>query len=124
MVKPKKDVKNIIGLYTNPIIFSYKLKTVRMMNYMNEEIFQRLQRIFLIRFNIDLKSKSTIDYDKHLLGKAWGLEPRDLLSLFLDIESQFSITISEKEIEKGNFSSINNLVRIIAAETASILALE
>ncbi|WP_034847510.1 peptide maturation system acyl carrier-related protein [Ruminiclostridium josui] len=80
---------------------------------MTEEIFMRLNDIFLKRFNIDLKSKSTMDYDKHLLGKEWGLEPRDLLILFMDIESQFGISISEKDIENGNFSSINNLVKMI-----------
>lgn len=89
-----------------------------MVKYMNEEIFQRLQEIFFTRFNIDFKSKSTMDYEKHLLGEDWGLKPRDLLVLFIDIESQFGISISEKEIERGNFSSINNLVKIISTETA------
>lgn len=86
------------------------------MEFMSKEIFEVLQDIFYKRFKIDLKAKESVDFEKPLLGNEWRLEARDLLCLFLDVESRFGISIPEKEIEKGNFSSIRNIAEIISSE--------
>jgi peptide maturation system acyl carrier-related protein len=85
---------------------------------MRREIFEGLQNIFNKRFKIDITTKGNEDFDKPLLGNEWKLEARDLLGLFLDVESEFGISIPEREIERGNFNSINNIVKIITAEIA------
>ncbi len=85
---------------------------------MSNEIFAGLSNIFNNRFKINLEQKDTADFNKHLLGREWGFEPRDLLYIFFDIEREFKISIPEEAIESGNFGTINNIAGVISAEIA------
>ena len=76
----------------------------------------RLQKILMQRFNINLGTQWQDIQDEHLLGSKIRMAPRDLLYLHSDIEKEFNIKIPEKHIVDGKFSSINNIVQIVCDE--------
>ncbi len=80
---------------------------------MNSAVYDIVKKIFNKRFNINLDEKDNTQLNKSLLGKEWGLEARDLLYIYFDIEREFGISISEEVIEEGNFDSVNNIISAI-----------
>jgi peptide maturation system acyl carrier-related protein len=87
-----------------------------MQKYINNDIEMRLKNIFRNRFEIDLSSKEISLLNENLLGKSINLSSTDLLYLLHDIEDEFGISIPEKQIADGNFSSFNNIVKIIYSQ--------
>lgn len=85
------------------------------------------QRDIVSELIILLKDKFKVDFsdrwedvkDKHLLGYTMGMRPRHLVYLFFEIEKVFGITISEKYIIGGNFSTFASIVQIIHNELES-----
>lgn len=72
----------------------------------------KLNNIFKKKFNIDFDS-GIYDEESHLLGKNIRLFPRDLLNLYIYIEDEFNITISQQEIADEKFSDFNSILSLI-----------
>lgn len=95
------------------------------------EIDSKLKAIFLKRFGLDFGAMGSTapDWfrtdmapikeefgDKKLLGREFGMPPRDLLYLFFDIEKEFGISIPQESIASGEFSTYNGICRMIEKE--------
>ena len=80
----------------------------------NRIIISELEEIFKKLFNIPFQSLQIELYHEALLGKKFNLSASDLLCLYMEVEKRFSISISEKEVARGNFNNINNIISIIA----------
>lgn len=78
-----------------------------------EDVYEKLCRIFSDRFEINLKTVQEENFYKHLLGCEFGLAPRDLIYIYLDIEKEFGITIPDEDIAAGGLSTINRMIEII-----------
>ncbi|WP_313563152.1 peptide maturation system acyl carrier-related protein [Ruminiclostridium cellobioparum] len=90
------------------------MKTKRRNNkFDSRDVYFRLKIIFKERFNIDVDQKESTFFDRNLLYKEIGLEARDLLYLFFDIEKEYNITIPEEVIVDGKFNTFNKIVEII-----------
>jgi len=76
-------------------------------------VYLALKNIFVQRFNIDMEQQEGILLDKHLLGMDIGLEARDLIYLYFDIEKEFDITLPDEDIAEGKFTTFNNIAEII-----------
>lgn len=72
-----------------------------------------LKNIFMQRFNINIDNKEGWLLNKHLLGIDIGLEARDLVYLYFDIEREFGIAIPEEDIAGGKFNTFNDIAEII-----------
>ncbi|WP_034861073.1 phosphopantetheine-binding protein [Ruminiclostridium cellobioparum] len=69
-----------------------------------------LNRIFEERLGLDI---SLVDFNTDMLSGQFGIEPRDLVYLFFDIEREFNITIPEKDIVSGEFKTLNRMINLI-----------
>ena len=76
-------------------------------------VFLALKNIFTQRYNIDMEQQEGTLLDKHLLGIDIGLQARDLIYLYFDIEREFGIAIPEEDIAGDKFNTFNNIVEII-----------
>lgn len=76
-------------------------------------VYSTLKNVFKQRFDIDVEQKEGTLFDKHLLGMDIGLEARDLVYLYFDIEREFGIAIPEEDIAGGKFNTFNNIAEII-----------
>ncbi|MDQ0089911.1 acyl carrier protein [Paenibacillus anaericanus] len=77
----------------------------------DQEIQEQLKRIFKGRFDLEFNSDALLD--EHLLGRRIGLNSRDLLYLFFDIEETFKIHISQESIVTKKFTTFNNICQMI-----------
>ncbi|WP_244648311.1 peptide maturation system acyl carrier-related protein [Ruminiclostridium herbifermentans] len=78
---------------------------------------KELENIFINRFGLDFtKMEAKNDY---LLGSNIKLAPRDLLYIFVDVEKEFNIKISESFIIEGKFNTFNNILNYIKNERES-----
>ncbi|WP_042439477.1 peptide maturation system acyl carrier-related protein [Clostridium amazonitimonense] len=73
---------------------------------------EKLLDILSNKYKRNIDKKENI-WDLNLLGKAIRMEPSDLLCFFFDIEKQFNITISEEDIVKGKFKTVNAITEVI-----------
>lgn len=78
---------------------------------LRSEIMDKLNEIFIRRFDTNLPSDIGAEKDFDLLEK--GMTPGYLLYLYNDIEKEFQIEIPEEDIHNRNFSTINNIVDIV-----------
>lgn len=87
-----------------------------MNNFRKDEIKSKLKGICtnISRKKIDFNDENI--YSENILGNTWGLDPRDLLYLYLDIEKEFNIIISSEHVIKGTFNCFNNILDIIYNE--------
>lgn len=79
----------------------------------HDTVVSTLKNIFARRFDIDMEQKEGALLDKHLLGIDIGLEPRDLIYLYFDIEKEFDINIPDEDVAEGKFNTFNNIAEII-----------
>lgn len=84
------------------------------MNRNYHQINKKLKDIFKDRFNLDICHESFLN--KQLLGKEIGLQPRDLIYLFFDVENTFGIKIKEEYIVTHKFDTFDNICEIICNE--------
>ncbi len=54
--------------------------------------------------------------DKKILGSQIGMPARELLHIYFDIEHEFEIKISERDIVSGNFDTLNHIIEIVKNE--------
>jgi peptide maturation system acyl carrier-related protein len=47
-----------------------------------------------------------------------NMGPSDLLCFFLEVEKQYNITVSEEDIIKGSFKTINSIAELIYEKSA------
>lgn len=81
---------------------------------MNREgIYDKLCKIFLNRFEIDLEAVPKENFYKHLLGSEFRLAPRDLIYIYLDIEKEFGIEMPDEDIAEGGLSTVNRILELI-----------
>ncbi len=73
---------------------------------------KKLQKIFKTRTGIDFQHDKEKREDA-LLGKNLDIPPRELILIYLDIEKEFGIEITEKEIIGKNFSSYNKIKKLL-----------
>lgn len=83
---------------------------------MEEDIKNRMKGILKSRFALDIDAIKEDFGDKKLLGREFGMNPRDLLYLFFDIEKEFAISIPQESIATGEFSTYNGICKIIYNE--------
>lgn len=75
-----------------------------------------LKKIIKKLFNMDLANMKKEMLDINLLSIDFALTPVDLLCLYMSVEEEFGISISEEEIVAGHFDTINNIACIIRKE--------
>lgn len=68
---------------------------------------------------LDKKYHIAIDNDRdicneELLGASINMGAIDLMSLLLDIEREFKITIIEEDILKGKFRTVNTICNLVS----------
>jgi len=80
------------------------------------EKMMRLKEIFKNTVELDFDKMDAIALDKNFLGKHLELEPRDLVYLLDAIEREFNLTIPQKTIAEGKFSTFNNIYSIINSQ--------
>lgn len=71
--------------------------------------------IEMVNCHINNPSKKVTEkcLEVNLLGEKVGLEARDLLLLFYEIEQRFNIQFSEETINTYEFNTINNIKNAI-----------
>lgn len=74
---------------------------------------ERLNKLFIERFNIDMNKLGEKYKNKKLLGSEIGMAPRDLLYLFFDVENEFGVAIPQNSIASGEFGTYNGICIII-----------
>jgi len=74
---------------------------------------EKLNNLFIKRFNINIDKIGEKYKSKKLLGSEIGMTPRDLLYLYFDIENEFEIAIPQECIASGEFGTYNGICRII-----------
>jgi acyl carrier protein len=79
----------------------------------HKAIFEKLEKLFLNRFNLDLKTVDERDFDKHLLGDEFGFAARDLVYIYQDIQKEFGISIPDEEVANEGLSSINKIEEML-----------
>ncbi|MHB8063771.1 MAG: peptide maturation system acyl carrier-related protein [Ruminiclostridium sp.] len=72
-----------------------------------------LKNIFFKRVGLDFDAIGRSALDDQLLGYNIQLVSTDLLYIFLDVEKEFNIKVTELEVAKGHFDTFNNIVGII-----------
>lgn len=82
----------------------------------NNDIEKTLADIFYKKFGLNLSNENHALREKNFFSKELGLEPRDLLYLFFDVEKTFDIEISESDILGNKFCTFDNIVEIICSE--------
>ena len=75
------------------------------------EVREKLKTIFEQRFNVIFDSE--ILMGQHLLGRQIGLEARDLIYLYFDIEQRFTITIPQEAVVQKKLSTFNKICEMI-----------
>lgn len=78
-----------------------------------DKAYEKVNRIFLNRFHINIDQKDATFLDKQLLGYDWGFNARDLLYLYFDLEKECNIKIPQEFIIQGKFKTINNIIELL-----------
>ena len=74
---------------------------------------ERLNNLFIKRFNINMNKIGEEYKSKKLLGREIGMAPRDLLYLFFDVENEFGIVLPQNRIANGEFDTYNDICKIV-----------
>lgn len=77
--------------------------------------------IGLISEKIGIDQQKLNDYgkEKSLLDVSIGLQPRDLLTLFFELQRKYEITFEEKDIIESRFDYVDNIVEAIISKQVS-----
>lgn len=81
----------------------------------NNDVVKLLADIFRKRFGPDLADENKELRGKNFFGKELGLEPRDLLYLYFDVEREFDIRIPETDILRKKFCTFDDITDIICS---------
>lgn len=81
--------------------------------YNHDECEKVLEDLFLKRFELDMRKNNGEFKEKALLGNIVGLNARDLIYIYYDIESKFDIEIPQEQVAKGNFDTFNHILEIV-----------
>lgn len=84
--------------------------------YSRTKVLNTLEKIFLERFDLDMEINNGELKDTQLLGNRLGLNARDLICIYLDIEGQFDIKIPEKKVAEGLFDNFNHILEMICEQ--------
>ena len=72
----------------------------------------KVLKLFQNRLNKDFSGKEEL-LDVPLFGLEIGIHAFELVYIFFDIEREFNIHISEKDIQEGKLSTINTMINMI-----------
>lgn len=78
-----------------------------------EEITNEVNRVIRNKLYIDLSKLTKEQQDYSLLHPKVGLEPRDLLAIFFELQNAFNIKFEEKDIMENRFDYYNNIIYIV-----------
>ena len=81
----------------------------------------RYEIIGLISERIGIDQQKLNDYgrEKSLLDASIGLQPRDLLTLFFELQRKYEIVFEEKDIIESRFDYVDNIVEVIISKQVS-----
>lgn len=60
-----------------------------------------------------ITNKEIMENNINILGKPYYLEPRSLVYLFMEIQQDYNIDISEEQLKNQQFATINGISSII-----------
>ncbi|MCI9078196.1 MAG: hypothetical protein HFH68_04620 [Lachnospiraceae bacterium] len=77
--------------------------------------------IRLISEKIGINQQKLNDYskEKSLLDASIGLQPRDLLTLFFELQRKYDIIFVEKDITEKRFDYLDNMVNAVIDKQVS-----
>lgn len=77
--------------------------------------------IGLISEKIGIDQQKLNDYgkEKSLLDISIGLQPRDLLTLFFELQRKYEIAFEERDIMESRFDYVDNIVEAIISKQVS-----
>ena len=79
----------------------------------NKEIIrEKILDILNNRYEVNIGKRDNV-CDLNLLGRIITIDSSNLNCFFLDIEKQFDIIISQEDIVKGRFKTINTIAELI-----------
>lgn len=84
---------------------------------MNDKETIRNKLLDILKNKYNIKETDNID-SLNLLGKTIKMGASDLMCLFLDVEKEFNIVISQEDVIAGRFKTINKIIELIYEKTA------
>ena len=78
-----------------------------------DKIKNEIINILVVKMGIKKDILEKIPHDMSMLDTAVGLKPRDLLTLFFELQKKYDILFEEKDIIDRRFYRIDNIVESI-----------
>ncbi len=78
-----------------------------------KEIINETNLVIRNNLHIDLSKLTKEQENYSLLHPKVGLEPRDLVAIFFELQNAFNIKFEEKDIMENRFDYYNNIIDII-----------
>ena len=84
------------------------------------EITNQVNHIIRTKLYIDLSKLTKEQENYSLLHPKVGLEPRDLVAIFFEIQNAFNIKFEEKDIMENRFDYYNNIIDIVEEKLCKV----
>lgn len=72
------------------------------------------------KMGIDRQKLYNYGKEKSLLDAAIGLQPRDLLTLFFELQRKYEVVFEEKNIIERRFDYLDNMIDAIISKQVSV----
>lgn len=99
------------------MVSSNHIKVVHRME--RENIKNEIIGLISEKIGIDQQKLNDYGKEKSLLDVSIGLQPRDLLTLFFELQRKYEITFEEKDIIESRFDYVDNIVEAIISKQVS-----
>ena len=85
-----------------------------------KEITNKVNLVIRNNLYIDLSKLTKEQENYSLLHPKVGLEPRDLIAIFFEIQNAFNIKFEEKDIMENRFDYYNNIIDIVEEKLCKV----
>lgn len=80
----------------------------------------KIKEIFKKKFFLDLNKMKKEEENISLLDPSIGMMPRDLLTLFFELQECFKIKFEEKDILENRFDCYSNIINLVEEKQNSM----
>lgn len=84
-----------------------------------EKIRDEIIELISDRMGVERQKLNNHGKEKSLLDAAIGLQPRDLLTLFFELQRTYEVSFEEKDIIESRFDYLDNMVNAIISKQVS-----
>lgn len=77
---------------------------------------EKLKELIYKTLNIDVDKMTDEEKDYPLLSKRFGVMPYQMLVLFIRVEGEMGVIISDEDIGTGKFNAYNSILRLVLGD--------